>query len=75
MVLVGRGRGHARRRPEQAVGQDGEHAQRSNRLHMTYVPVDIPTIRAVDEARARGRRGTKTGQKLQLGSAKKLQPK
>jgi hypothetical protein len=47
----------------------------SSRLHRTYIPVDVATVRNVDEARARGRLRTKPEQKLQLRSAKKLQPK
>jgi hypothetical protein len=46
----------------------------SNRLHRTYIPVDVGTVRDVDEARARGRLRTKPEQKLQLRSVKKLQP-
>jgi len=47
----------------------------SNRLHQTYIPVDVVAVRDVDDARARGRSRTKPEQKLQLRSAKKLQPK
>jgi len=47
----------------------------SNRLHRTYIPVDVGTVRDVDEARARGRLRTKPEQKLQMRSVKKLQPK
>jgi len=47
----------------------------SNRLHRTYIPVDVNAVRDVDDARARGRSRTKPAQKLQLRSAKKLQPK
>ena len=47
----------------------------SNRLHRTYIPVDIASVRDVDEARAAGRERTKQGQKLQLRTARKLQPK
>src|SRR5262245_5642767 len=47
----------------------------SNRLHRTYIPVDVVAVRDVDDARARGRSRTKPEQKLQLRSAKKLQPK
>ena len=43
----------------------------SNRLHKTYVPVDVAAVRDVDAARARSR--TKSGQKLQLRAAEKLQ--
>jgi hypothetical protein len=46
----------------------------SNRLHRTYVPVDLEAVRDVDDARERGRERTKS-KKLQLRSAKKLQPK
>jgi hypothetical protein len=47
----------------------------SNRLHRTYIPVDVAAVRDVDEARAVGRERTKQGQKLQLRTARKLQPK
>jgi len=47
----------------------------SNRLHRTYVPVDVSTVRDVDDARAHGRSRTKPEQKLHLRSVKKLQPK
>src|SRR5215831_6878374 len=46
----------------------------SNRLHRTYVPVDVATVRDVDDARAISRERIKS-KKLQLQSAKKLQPK
>jgi hypothetical protein len=46
----------------------------SNRLHRTYVPVDVEAVRDVDVARKRGRERIRT-KKLQLQSAKKLQPK
>jgi hypothetical protein len=46
----------------------------SNRLHRVYIPVDVETVRDVDEARRRGRERIKS-KKLQLRSAKKLQPK
>jgi len=46
----------------------------SNRLHRTYIPVDVEAVRDVDEARQRGRERIKS-KKLQLRSAKKLQPK
>jgi hypothetical protein len=46
----------------------------SNRLHWTYVPVDVEAVRDVDDARKRGRERIRT-KKLQLRSAKKLQPK
>jgi hypothetical protein len=45
----------------------------SNRLHRTYVPVDIEAVRDVDDARKRDRERTKS-KKLQLQTAKKLQP-
>jgi hypothetical protein len=45
----------------------------SNRLHRTYVPVDVAAARDVDGARKRGRERIKS-KKLQLQSAKKLQP-
>jgi hypothetical protein len=45
----------------------------SNRLHRTYIPVDVAVVRDVDEARALGRERNR-GKKLQLQSAKKLQP-
>ena len=38
----------------------------SNRLHKTYVPVDIGTVRDVDDARERGRRKNKNRGKLSL---------
>jgi hypothetical protein len=47
----------------------------SNRLHRTYIPVDVAAVRDVDDARARGRSRTKPEQKLQLRAVKKLQPK
>jgi hypothetical protein len=46
----------------------------SNRLHRTYIPVDLSAVRDVDEARVRGRERTRH-RKLQLRPAKKLQPK
>jgi hypothetical protein len=46
----------------------------SNRLHRTYVPIDVTAVRDVDDARALGRERTR-GKKLQLRSAMKLQPK
>jgi hypothetical protein len=46
----------------------------SNRLHRTYIPVDLSAVRDVDEARAVGRERNR-GKKLQLRSVKKLQPK
>ena len=46
----------------------------SNRLHRTYVPVDIASVRDVDEARQAGRERNRD-KELQLGSVKKLQPK
>jgi hypothetical protein len=46
----------------------------SNRLHRTYVPVDVEAVRDVDDARKRGRERSKS-KKLQLRSPKKLQPK
>ena len=45
----------------------------SNRLHRTYVPVDIEAVRDVDAARQSARERSKS-KKLQLRSAKKLQP-
>ena len=45
----------------------------SNRLHRTYIPVDVEAVRDVDDARKRGRERIKS-KKLQLQSAKKLQP-
>jgi hypothetical protein len=46
----------------------------SNRLHRTYVPVDLASVRDVDEAREVGRERTRA-KKLQLRSVEKLQPK
>jgi hypothetical protein len=46
----------------------------SNRLHRTYVPVDVSAVRDVDEARKDGRERNRA-KKLQLRSVKKLQPK
>jgi hypothetical protein len=46
----------------------------SNRLHRTYIPVDVDIVRDVDDARAVGRERNRS-KKLQLRSAKKLQPK
>ena len=46
----------------------------SNRLHQTYIPVDVSAVRDVDDARARGRERSKS-KKLQLHAARKLQPK
>jgi hypothetical protein len=46
----------------------------SNRLHRTYIPVDVDAVRDVDDARAIGRERSRS-KKLQLHSAKKLQPK
>jgi hypothetical protein len=46
----------------------------SNRLHRTYIPVDVDVVRDVDEAREAGRERNRS-KKLQLRSAKKLQPK
>ena len=46
----------------------------SNRLHRTYVPVDVAAVRDVDEAWAAGRERNRV-KKLQLRAAKKLQPK
>ena len=46
----------------------------SNRLHRTYIPVDLAAVRDVDEAREIGRERSR-GKKLQLRSVKKLQPK
>jgi hypothetical protein len=46
----------------------------SNRLHRTYIPVDVGSVRDVDDARAIGRERSR-GKRLQLRSAKKLQPK
>jgi len=46
----------------------------SNRLHRTYIPVDVAAVRDVDGARALGRERSKS-KKLQLQLAKKLQPK
>jgi hypothetical protein len=46
----------------------------SNRLHRTYIPVDVATVRDVDKARAISRERNR-GKMLQLRSAKKLQPK
>jgi hypothetical protein len=46
----------------------------SNRLHRTYIPVDVAAVRDVDKARAIGRERNR-GKMLQLHSAKKLQPK
>jgi hypothetical protein len=46
----------------------------SNRLHKVYNPVDVPTVRKVDEARTRGRERNRS-KKLQLRMVKKLQPK
>jgi hypothetical protein len=46
----------------------------SNRLHRTYVPVDVASVRDVDEARAIARERSKS-KKLQLQTARKLQPK
>ena len=45
----------------------------SNRLHRTYIPVDIGAVRDVDEARAVSRERTRS-KKLQLRAGKKLQP-
>jgi len=45
----------------------------SNRLHQTYIPVDVAAVRDVDDARAISRERTRS-KKLQLRSAKKLQP-
>jgi hypothetical protein len=45
----------------------------SNRLHRTYIPVDVEAVRDVDDARKRGRERIKS-KKLQLRAAKKLQP-
>ena len=47
----------------------------SNRLHRTYIPVDVAAVRDVDEARAAVDRERNRSKKLQLRSAKKLQPK
>jgi hypothetical protein len=46
----------------------------SNRLHRTYIPVDLAAVRDVDDAREIGRERNRS-KKLQLHSAKKLQPK
>jgi hypothetical protein len=46
----------------------------SNRLHKTYIPVDVEAVRDVDAARRRARERIKS-KKLQLQTAKKLQPK
>jgi hypothetical protein len=46
----------------------------SNRLHRTYIPVDVDSVRDVDDARAVGRERIRS-KKLQLRLAKKLQPK
>ena len=46
----------------------------SNRLHRTYIPVDITAVRDVDDAREAGRERNRA-KKLQLKSVKKLQPK
>ncbi len=46
----------------------------SNRLHRTYIPVDVASVRDVDEARALGRERSKS-KKLQLQTGRKLQPK
>jgi hypothetical protein len=46
----------------------------SNRLHRTYLPVDITAVRDVDEARKAGRERNRA-KKLQLRLVKKLQPK
>jgi hypothetical protein len=45
----------------------------SNRLHKTYIPVDVEAVRDVDDARKRGRERIRT-KKLQRRTAKKLQP-
>jgi hypothetical protein len=46
----------------------------SNRLHRTYVPVDVESVRDVDDARKAGRERSRA-KKLQLSSVIKLQPK
>jgi len=46
----------------------------SNRLHKVYNPVDVPTVRNVDEARTRGRERNRS-KKVATTSVKKLQPK
>jgi hypothetical protein len=46
----------------------------SNRLHRTYIPVDVAAVRDVDKARVIGRERNR-GKKLQLRSGKKLQPR
>lgn len=46
----------------------------SNRLHRTYIPVDVASVRDVDEARALGRERSRS-KKLQLQTGRKLQPK
>jgi hypothetical protein len=46
----------------------------SNRLHRTYIPVDLAAVRDVDEARKVARERSKS-KKLQLHTARKLQPK
>lgn len=46
----------------------------SNRLHRTYIPVDVAAVRDVDQARALGRERTR-GKKLQLRTVPKLQRK
>jgi hypothetical protein len=46
----------------------------SNRLHRTYIPVDVAAVRDVDEARKVARERSKS-KKLQLQAARKLQPK
>jgi hypothetical protein len=46
----------------------------SNRLHRTYIPVDVVAVRDVDEARKVARERSKS-KKLQLQTARKLQPK
>jgi hypothetical protein len=46
----------------------------SNRLHRTYIPVDVAAVRDVDDARALGRERSKS-KKLQLPPARKFQPK
>jgi hypothetical protein len=46
----------------------------SNRLHRTYIPVDVAAVRDVDDARAIGRERNRS-KKLQLRAAKELQPK
>ena len=45
----------------------------SNRLHRTYLPVDVATVRKVDELRVLGRKRTKEAQKVPTQPRKKFQ--